>query len=92
MTMSLDESGRAARTARVVAAARAVAAGYLPYSSTRSLFFELWFELGIVGVCAAAFVTRRVFLVAGAVYVKHKNLKEWAQRSGSEWCTFSGVG
>ena len=47
-------------------AARAVAAGYLPYTSNRSGFFELWFELGIVGVGAAAFVVARLFAVAGA--------------------------
>ncbi len=47
-------------------AARAVAAGYLPYTSNRSAFFELWFELGIVGVGAAAFVVARLFALAGA--------------------------
>ena len=47
-------------------AARAVAAGYLPYTTNRSAFFELWFELGLVGVGAAAFVVARLFAVAGA--------------------------
>lgn len=48
------------------AAARAVAAGYLPPSSVRSMQFELWFELGVVGVGAAIFVIARIFVVAGA--------------------------
>ena len=48
------------------AAARAMAAGYLPLSAARSMMFELWFELGIVGVVGATFVIARMFYLAGA--------------------------
>jgi hypothetical protein len=48
------------------AGARAVTAGYLPLSSPHSFLFEFWFELGIVGVCAAAFVIALVFQLAGS--------------------------
>jgi hypothetical protein len=48
------------------AAARGVAAGYLPFDSPHSFLFEVWFELGIVGAAAFAFVTGRAFLVAGS--------------------------
>ena len=46
-------------------AQRAVAAGYLPLTIPRSLFFELWFELGFVGAAAAAALVARAFLFAG---------------------------
>ena len=48
------------------AGARAVAAGYLPLETPRSFLFEIWFELGIVGVGAAAFVIDRLFRLASA--------------------------
>ena len=47
------------------AAARAMAAGYLPLSPSRSMMFELWFELGVVGVLAAIFIIARMVQLAG---------------------------
>lgn len=46
--------------------ARAVAAGYLPLSAPHSFLFELWFELGIVGVGGAIFAIFCLFQVAGS--------------------------
>lgn len=47
-------------------AARAVAAGYLPRNVPHSFLFEVWFELGVVGAMASAFIVACAFRFAGA--------------------------
>jgi hypothetical protein len=47
------------------AATRGIAYGYLPPQTPRSLLFELWYELGIVGAALAALFTYRIFMALG---------------------------
>jgi hypothetical protein len=46
-------------------ATRGIAYGYLPPATPRSLLFEIWYELGIVGAALAALVTYRIFMALG---------------------------
>jgi hypothetical protein len=46
-------------------ATRGIAYGYLPPRTPRSLLFEVWYELGIVGAALAAFFTSRIFMALG---------------------------
>ena len=45
-------------------AARAAAAGAAPGSASRSLLFETWYELGVVGAVTAAFLAAAAFFAA----------------------------
>ncbi len=44
---------------------RGMASGYLPLETPRSILFEIWFELGLVGAILAACVTFTTFAMAG---------------------------
>jgi hypothetical protein len=46
-------------------ATRGIAYGYLPARTPRSLLFEIWYELGIVGAALAALFTYRIFMALG---------------------------
>jgi hypothetical protein len=46
-------------------ATRGIAYGYLPPHTPRSLLFEVWYELGIVGAALAALFTYRIFMALG---------------------------
>jgi hypothetical protein len=46
-------------------ATRGIAYGYLPPRAPRSLLFEVWYELGIVGAALAALFTYRIFMALG---------------------------
>jgi hypothetical protein len=46
-------------------ATRGIAYGYLPPRTPRSLLFEVWYELGIVGAALAALFTYRIFMALG---------------------------
>ena len=47
------------------AASRGVLAGFLPAAAPRTLLFEIWFDLGIVGATACAALAALGFLAAG---------------------------
>ena len=44
---------------------RSIAAGYLPASTPRSMLFEIWYELGVLGGLAMGLVVYRAFRAAG---------------------------
>ncbi len=46
-------------------ATRAILAGFLPVEAPRSLLFETWYELGVVGAVAAAFLAGGGLIAAG---------------------------
>ena len=46
-------------------ATRGIAYAYLPSRTPRSLLFEIWYELGIVGAALAALFTYRIFMALG---------------------------
>jgi hypothetical protein len=46
---------------------RGVSLGYLPDLTPRSLLFVIWYDLGIIGAAAFAFLTARVFMLAGRI-------------------------
>lgn len=48
-------------------ALRGVAAGYLPANAPRSILFELWYDLGVVGAAAGAALMLRAFRALGEV-------------------------
>ncbi len=41
--------------------------GYLPELTPRSLLFVIWYDLGVIGAAAFAFLTLRVFLLASRI-------------------------
>ena len=45
----------------------ALSLGYLPELTPRSLLFVIWYDLGVVGAAAFAFLTARVFCLAGRI-------------------------
>ncbi|HUZ68040.1 MAG TPA: hypothetical protein VMU56_10300 [Beijerinckiaceae bacterium] len=48
----------------VDAASRGIAAGFLPAGSPRSILFEVWYDLGVIGALAAAALVASAFLSA----------------------------
>jgi hypothetical protein len=46
-------------------ATRGILYGYLPGQTPRSLLFEIWYELGIIGAALAALFTFRIFMALG---------------------------
>jgi hypothetical protein len=44
---------------------RSIASGYLPASTPRSVLFEIWYELGILGAFGMAALALRIFVEAG---------------------------
>ncbi len=49
-------------------ATRGISAGYLPAKTPRSLLFELWFELGIIGAVGSAWLSYRACVAAGQLF------------------------
>jgi hypothetical protein len=46
---------------------RGLSLGYLPESTPRSLLFVIWYDLGVIGAAAFAFLTARVFMLASRI-------------------------
>lgn len=49
------------------AANRAASLGYLPQATPKSLLFVIWYDLGVIGAAAFAFLATRIFLLASRV-------------------------
>lgn len=46
---------------------RGMSLGYLPEMTPRSLLFVIWYDLGVIGAAAFAFLTARIFLLASRI-------------------------